>query len=124
MVPSGIFEQTTASIIVQVIALPAHEKKRRVSESLDTKSPVQKSVNNAGRAQPLAAPLTRFVAKANAVTEELAAVQGEQVVRPQSENPPPPTMNIDSTLELDPEFEIESESEIDEYPPLSSNPIL
>ena len=59
------------------MALPALEKKRGVSETLDLKSRVQKSVNNTGRAQPLAAALIRSVAKVNAVAEKLAAVQGE-----------------------------------------------
>ncbi|POS86558.1 hypothetical protein EPUL_002249, partial [Erysiphe pulchra] len=98
------------------------KKKRCVSEILDPKNRVQKSVNNAGRAQSLAAALTRSVAKANVVAEKLAAVQGEQVVRPQSENPHPPTLNINTTSKLDPESEIQSDSEIDEFSPLPSNP--
>ncbi|KHJ30961.1 hypothetical protein EV44_g3608 [Erysiphe necator] len=106
------------------MAPPAREKRRGVPETLDPKSRVQKSVNNTERAQLLAAALTRSIAKANAVAEKLATVQGEQVVTPQSENPSPPKMNIDTASELDLESEIESESEIDEFPPLPSDPSL
>lgn len=54
----------------------------------------------------------------------MASVQGEQVVTPQSENPSPPKINIDTASELDLEPEIESESEIDKFPPLPSNTSL
>ncbi|POS82677.1 hypothetical protein EPUL_004065 [Erysiphe pulchra] len=79
------------------MAPPVREKKRGVSETLDIKSRVQKSVTNAGRAQPFAAALTLSAAKANAVAEKLAAVQA---------------MNIDSVSES----ESDSESETDEPP--------
>lgn len=41
---------------------PAREKRRGVPDTLDPKSRVKISVNNTGRAQPLAAALTRSVA--------------------------------------------------------------
>ncbi|POS83584.1 hypothetical protein EPUL_003556, partial [Erysiphe pulchra] len=102
------------------IAPPTREKKRGVSQTLDPKSRVQKSVTNARRAQPLADALTRSASKANAVAEKFAAVQGVQFVAPQSDNSSTPAMNIDSVSESD----SDSEPETDEFPPLLCTPSL
>lgn len=57
------------------MAPPTRDKKRGVPETLDPKSRIQKSVNNVGRAQPLAATLTRSVINADTAIEKIAAVQ-------------------------------------------------
>lgn len=57
------------------MAHPPCQKKRGVSETLDSKIRVQKSVIDAERAQPLSADLTYSVAKASVVAEKFAAVQ-------------------------------------------------
>lgn len=64
------------------MAPPAGEKKHGVSETLDPKSSVQKSVINARRAQSLAAALTISTAKANKIAEKFAVVQDVQFVAP------------------------------------------
>ncbi|KHJ35394.1 hypothetical protein EV44_g5523 [Erysiphe necator] len=81
-----------ASAFIRGYGVSASEKKRRVSETLDPQSRVQKSVTNGGRVQLLAAALT--------------PVQGLQFVAPQSDNFSLPTINIDSVSESDFESEI------------------
>lgn len=97
------------------MAPPARDKKRGVSETLDPKSRIQKSVINAGRAQPLAATLARSVEMKNAVVEQIAAARDAQVVALPSEQAPALATNIDD--------EHNQEIELDEFPPLgSTNP--
>ncbi|KHJ34524.1 hypothetical protein EV44_g4152 [Erysiphe necator] len=101
------------------MALPARDKKRGVSETLDPKRRIQKSTNNAGRAQPRAATLTRSVGKTNVAVEKIAATQVTQAVAS------PLTQNLDPPMEIDDEpDESEKEPEIDDFPPLSSNTTL
>ncbi|POS81867.1 hypothetical protein EPUL_006043, partial [Erysiphe pulchra] len=79
------------------MAPSARDKKRGVSETLDPKRRVQKNVNNSGRAQPLAATLTRSVVVAS----------------------PPAQLPVPS-MDLDDETETESEPENDDFLPLGS----
>ncbi|POS83267.1 hypothetical protein EPUL_005854 [Erysiphe pulchra] len=81
------------------MAPPARDKKRGVSETLDPKRRVQKNVNNSGRAQPLAATLTRSVAKSNVVASPPAQL-------------PVPSKDLDD--------ETETETENDDFPSLGS----
>ncbi|KHJ33951.1 hypothetical protein EV44_g4078 [Erysiphe necator] len=83
------------------MALPTRDKRRGVSETLDAKRRVQKSINNAGRAQPRAATLTRL-AVASPLKQTLD-----------------PLMDIDDEPD-----ESEKEPEIDEFLPLTSKPPL
>ncbi|POS81734.1 hypothetical protein EPUL_006135, partial [Erysiphe pulchra] len=82
------------------MAPTTREKKSGVSETLDPKSRVQKSVNNAGRVHPLAAVLTRSAAKTNAVVGKIAAVQDTHVVATQLEQSPTLEMNIDAESDI------------------------
>ncbi|POS84773.1 hypothetical protein EPUL_002712 [Erysiphe pulchra] len=88
---------------------------------LTIKAPTFEVVTGEYINKPLVAALTRSVAKVNTVVKKLAAVRGEQALAPQSENPSPPTMNIDTVSELNPELESDSGSDIDEFPPLPSD---
>ncbi|KHJ31788.1 hypothetical protein EV44_g3828 [Erysiphe necator] len=94
------------------MAPPARDKKRGISETLDPKRRVQKSTNNAGRAQPRATTLTRSVEKSIVVVEKIAAVQESQAVASPSTQPSVPTMDIDA------EWDSEQEPENDDFPPL------
>ncbi|KHJ30024.1 hypothetical protein EV44_g4105 [Erysiphe necator] len=96
------------------MAPSARDKRRGVAETLDPKRRVQKNVNNSGRAQPLAATLTRSVAKSTAVAETIAAVQDTQVVASPPAQLPVPTMDLYD------ETETESEPKNDDFPPLDS----
>ncbi|POS88175.1 hypothetical protein EPUL_000180 [Erysiphe pulchra] len=78
------------------MAPPACDKKRDFSETLDPKSHVQKSANNAGRAQPRAITLTRSVEKANVVVSKIATVQESLAVASLSTQPSVSTMDIDT----------------------------
>ena len=98
------------------MAPPARDKKRGVSETLDPKSRIQRSVINAGRAQPLAATLARSVEMKNAVVEQIAAARDAQVVALPSEQAPALATNIDD--------EHDQEIELDEFPPLGSTNLL
>ncbi|POS85332.1 hypothetical protein EPUL_004486, partial [Erysiphe pulchra] len=83
------------------MAPPARDKKRGVSETLDPKRRVQKNVNNSGRAQQLAATLTRSVAKSTVVAERIAVVQDTQVVASPPAQLPVPSMDLDDEMETE-----------------------
>ena len=106
------------------MAPSTRDKKSGVSETLDSKSRVQKSVNNAGRVHPLAAVLTRSAAKTNAVVEKIAAVQDTHAVATQLEQSSTLAMNIDAESESESESELELEPKADGFPLLPSAPLL
>ncbi|KHJ33478.1 hypothetical protein EV44_g4315 [Erysiphe necator] len=108
------------------MAPSTRDKKSGVSETLDSKSRVQKSVNNAGRVHSIAAVLTRSAAKTNAVVEKIAAVQDTHAVATQLEQSSTLAMNIDaeSEPESESESELELESKADGFPLLPSTPLL